>query len=467
MRRSQRLVLSLLCLVSCFVVVNLAPFIAQTDVPQAIFEPPVSHTEDTRLPKITESPTVGLETSELKPIDPSRIPQCKVLGLKFVDFLTSYLANHTQMPNRLIYNCESNVRGRMCGGMGDRFRGIITTFYLALVTGRRFQIYHPVPVPLQEALKPNLFDWTVPDADRDAFKHIPVDTRLMKLKLHKQFVVWLSKSDGIDLRLQSNSFNIDPYLLRVPKYRDLLSQRLGFGDRCNITCYFGCLHAVLFQPSAELSRKIDVVWKFAEERAGKAIRGKPFIAAQIRIGGSWAAGLRVKEPFRTHPSTLPHYFSVIDELRRGNFSPQLHGAPVFVSSDAERLMWEAGKQFGNASVFFVPGDAYQHTDTLNLGDMLPGKHAKLKSDVVRDAYFNTLVSHHFISESSHVVMAQSGFGDTAFWRSRRSASAIFVDMNNNRIAWQHHLEYDDGPNSVVASQNRIIDTRDAPKPFYR
>jgi hypothetical protein len=43
----------------------------------------------------------------------------------------------------LLYRCNG-----FCGGLGDRVRGVLTTFYMALVTGRCFgtQWEHPVPI---------------------------------------------------------------------------------------------------------------------------------------------------------------------------------------------------------------------------------------------------------------------------------------------------------------------------------
>ena len=68
---------------------------------------------------------------------------------------------------RLIYNCESNRMGRFCGGMGDRFRGMVSAFYLSLLSNRRFELFHPVAVPLQRYLRPHLLNW-IPTGCSDA-----------------------------------------------------------------------------------------------------------------------------------------------------------------------------------------------------------------------------------------------------------------------------------------------------------
>jgi hypothetical protein len=124
-------------------------------------------------------------------------------------------------------------------------------------------------------------------------------------------------------------------------------------------------------------------------------------------------------------------------------------------------------RFGDDRIRFVEGDAFQHTDTLNLGEVKPEKFEKYDPLVIRRSYMLTLLNHLTLSRSSHMVMAQSGFGDTAFWKSRSSASCIFVDMTNNRYAWQHHLAYSaQNGSSAVAMKSRVIDITKPPTRFY-
>lgn len=390
----------------------------------------------------------------------SQLAKCKPLGHQFHSFIDSYVAGLSEDQPRLMYNCESHRMGRFCGGMGDRFRGIISTFLIALVTGRRFQIYHPHPAPLESALRPHLFNW-VPSDGPDLDKVLQVDTSLMRLKNHKSFFKWLATvSDNTSLRLQSNSFGIDPYLHSIPRFRTMMVEKAGLSSACNLTCYYGCLFDVLFSPTDRLQTGAERILSLSSQTSTR-----PYIGVQIRMGGSWAPGLVIKEPFRTPPSALPHFFSLVDELRNSDLFPQLKGCPLFVSSDSAKVIELFQKRYGNESVMFVP-DAYNHTDTLRLGEAKPQKWKKLPEHEVNNAYFNTILAHYILGGAAHMVMAQSGFGDTAFWRSRTAASAIFVDMNNNRFAWQHALKYPPGAKSVVAWNNRIIDIESKPKMFY-
>src|SRR5665213_790230 len=54
----------------------------------------------------------------------------------------------------LIYHCR-----RLCGGIADRLKGVLTVFYAALITRRVFIVDMPWPVSLTTILSPNRIDW--------------------------------------------------------------------------------------------------------------------------------------------------------------------------------------------------------------------------------------------------------------------------------------------------------------------
>merc|ERR1712232_1519607 len=58
----------------------------------------------------------------------------------------------------LVYSCQPFAQ---CGGHGDRLNGIITAFFLAVLTQRLFLIDYESPLPLQMVLTPHLIDWRV------------------------------------------------------------------------------------------------------------------------------------------------------------------------------------------------------------------------------------------------------------------------------------------------------------------
>merc|ERR1719486_506490 len=68
--------------------------------------------------------------------------------------------NANQSARALILACFPSSP---CGGHADRWKGILVTFLLALLTDRAFFVYSPDPVPLEFFLQPSTkHDWRVP-----------------------------------------------------------------------------------------------------------------------------------------------------------------------------------------------------------------------------------------------------------------------------------------------------------------
>jgi hypothetical protein len=507
------------------------------------------------------------------------IPQCRVLGPKLNAYLASYIdryyfyssENQRKSHSTLTYSCESNKKGHFCGGMGDRFRGMISTLYLALLTNRSFSLYHPRPVPIQLHLNPNLINFIpfvsspresqrkktvfggarapveLDEVEREVTS-VPVDLQLMSLKKHRKYVQYLASAAGRakkDIRIQCNSFGVDPFVHAVPELGRVKSVEMGLKKDCNISCYFGCLYHVLFRPSTTLSAlaestldgisAVEAVTQIRARKGGmleKEVERSPknkvtrsfLIAMQVRVGGPWASRLAIPEPFRTPPAAVPHFFALVEEalnllsavLPTSDEDPSasLTGAVrdasraaakalalfprahrlaegpsgtslskddlprvlLFVSSDAPLFVNKTREAFSvvvkkvhpflHLEVRWVDGDSFTHTDSGDLSAIRPDKFTAVPSAVKETQYLLTLLNHFLISRADHVVMAQSGFGDTAFWASRSSASCIFVDMTNLRWAWQHHLGYPDEAGSATAVQSRILDLSASPSRFY-
>ncbi|KAH9598962.1 hypothetical protein LSM04_004577 [Trypanosoma melophagium] len=464
------------------------------------------------------------------------IPQCRALGKPFLDYLHKYLIMHYYTPfkndnaARLIYSCESHKRRHLCGGMGDRFRGIITAFWLALLSRRRFELYHPTPVPLQKFMPPYLVNYIptlrnnisrgqgiIPDEHspkkyRESLSTLittaPINFRLMRIERHKAYILqqknanswkserpvygsnewWLPRYVVQDIRVQSNSAGIDGYLYKDQELYEIKKRILGL-EWCNISCYYGCLSHILFQPDDRVwGAAVQVLRESKDETflaslsSGKKVKAGgvlPFVSLQVRMGGSWASGLHVPESVRTFPWSLPYFFAMTREVvsgeawrRRPDLFPSnyqlrdtfLHNNSVvlFVSSDSSRFVEEAKRLLGDnhsVRVLSISGDSFQHTDTLNLADVRGQKSDQVEEDARTRAYFLTLLNHYLLSIASHSIMSQSGFGDTAFWRSRQVASAIFIEVQRQE-AWQHHLRYRDINNNTIegSGDNSDINT---------
>jgi len=80
---------------------------------------------------------------------------CRAHLDRYSQFHRSALNGHLKDVSYIVYTCTSNG----CAGLGDRLIGIITAFYVALLTQRVFLIDSSHPVDLDQVLSPNKIDW--------------------------------------------------------------------------------------------------------------------------------------------------------------------------------------------------------------------------------------------------------------------------------------------------------------------
>lgn len=74
----------------------------------------------------------------------------------YKEYHADQLRNHLDTARFLVYSCSE---GDSCGGIGDRLRGIITCFYLAVATDRVFLIHNPSPIDLGIMFDTSMIDW--------------------------------------------------------------------------------------------------------------------------------------------------------------------------------------------------------------------------------------------------------------------------------------------------------------------
>ena len=371
-----------------------------------------------------------------KTLEADGLPETCKMNDKFAEFVKKYLQSQGPARKDFIYSCEPNKK-RFCGGTGDRLRGITTSLFLAMATNRNFRIFSPFPAEYTEFYDKAYVDWGISYQEADKTH---VDSSLMHINKIRKYVTHLSKTAD-NVRVQSNAYDVTHDALSVPTLRRSIEQEMGLRN-CNLSCYYGCMFDLLFTPNEGAKKAI-------QETVGSRTK---FIGMQVRVSGKWAVGLQVPEKWRTHPQSFHLFWEALDELFK---NPQYSGAGLFVTTDAPKFLELVSQRYKD-KVFYTPGEQFNHTDSSELHALKPDKFKIGDSKRVKIEKFKlTLLNHYILGMGDAMVMAQSGFGDTAFWRTKKSATCLFVDIGNYRHVWRHSLVYTTPDTSVSKVRNHI------------
>lgn len=179
----------------------------------------------------------------------------------------------------LIFSCQWS-----CGGLGDRLRGIVSTYFLALVLGRRFMMEITNPCNMTKFLQPNHYNWLIrtstTSVKRSTLKVPGVDrTELIKTFQDTPFYKNWSHSDDVEF-----SPNIDyvtplfsnPWLNKSDILRTILKEMSL--KEANLNTLFSLLYETLFQPTEEMTKIIGELFKTLGPRKNH------LVCLYIRVG---------------------------------------------------------------------------------------------------------------------------------------------------------------------------------------
>eukprot|EP00899_Mesostigma_viride_P015946 jgi/Mesvir1/24352/Mv11028-RA.1 len=283
------------------------------------------------------------------------------------DFLRTYARFHRQSLLQLVSGAPSTpssppvkfliftcLPGR-CGGFGDRFKGIASALYLALVTRRVLLIQHP-QFPLTDSLLPHGIDWDTPalclpthgqtnttmntthpgaDPSQPAFdpsQHAVIHALEPPPRYYVDGVYWFlggvfdgerlvreclaSPARYIYLLLNSAAWNA---ILEAPAAAAAMAKQQVHGPRLAWAWHF------LFRQSDELTRQIAAM----RAELGIPGDGTPWVAVHLRVGQ--ATG------------------EFVDQRRTSLFCDIDHAARAFATCAARIAQLVTGRQPGTGT----------------------------------------------------------------------------------------------------------------------
>ncbi|XP_060607954.1 uncharacterized protein LOC132760075 [Ruditapes philippinarum] len=282
----------------------------------------------------------------------------------------------------LVYKCDSSM---LCGGWGDRQKGIVSTFLMAILTNRVFVIDMDKPCKLDNILLPNIYDWSL------CYNFVKT--------VSKRNIIQLSYTDNlvkVKETLQSSDFNrtwpkqvvaltVNSYAIDEVRKHKLAKTRLKW--LLNITNE-KAIHLVLhtlFKPGEKILND-------ASEFYDKHVQGKQLICSHIRMGRnpSIPSDAILKVSNETMLFQFLKYFE--EEVQNA----------IYVATDSKEIKQLARK---NIKSYININRTIVHVDRL-------GKFKDIKSESCQG--FATAILEQFILSLCDILLiTKSGFGTMA------------------------------------------------------
>ena len=299
----------------------------------------------------------------------------------------------------LVYVCDAES---LCGGWGDRQRGIMSTYFLSRLVGRQMKIIMPTPCDLINFYIPNRVPWVLTHSELDAFSNVSINAFAARSRsmigkklvdqdlneLYPQQVIYLKTNQDYYWRLQKNPF-----------YRDVIRSWTGLADKKS---RFQWAWKDLMRPSPRLLAQLE------------RVLGSEFLVRRKRLGPN--KGYRVQSMnnlanntlicahvrFGKNPSfpndTERRLFSLADLPALFNFMlsrDSFKNARFYLASDYQ-LIKDKAEEFFSGKLLNI-GLTVMHIDRQRAGDN------------ACDGFESALIDQQILSLCDVLVVSRSGF----------------------------------------------------------
>ena len=269
----------------------------------------------------------------------------------------------------LIYQCAG-----MCGGLGDRFRGMVNSFLLALITGRKFGIDHTSPCPLQNFLRPNKYDWIIDKQKLDKAGSSKTHHLIDHQTLPSPNMTSYLKEDVVYLRMNGD------ITLRLMEQVDF-PNRIPWLTKFTVSDLFESVLSYLFILTQSLQKGLD---KFRNEH----VKGNKTVCVHYRAG---------KNP--TIPNDAPRWGDkYLNEVWNFLSKYNKSGHVIYIASDSEQVKLTGRSKFPER-VIDLKGKI-THVD-------------RSQDDKECNGFKTAIMEHHFLQRCDVALFTPSGYGRTA------------------------------------------------------
>ena len=352
------------------------------------------------------------------------------------EWQSRYRALHQEIINNkreakfLVYFCDLPFGA--CFGYGDRIRGLISLFYLAILTDRAFLIHWKAPKSLERFLTPKNINWTFPIPRLGTRKHFwrkihgqrkkdldgwqtKNSSAVVNLVKRENFKVFFDKPVEIvtsNVYFAEGAMQENKYLMQRAREMEISPLLPGSRRYANI----GCAFDVLFDTPPHLQNALRNTRKKLRENSTFVI------GIHIRLGDKQFG----RNNTRVSESDFPKYFLCAEKVERKLFN--LDGrkqARWFLATDSLLVKDYARKHF--AEKVITEKNKPEHLDFFKDGE-------KPLSD---EGMMGLLHDHFMLAESDFLVLSRSSFSWTAAGVGKHSSKTYTFGENCSLKSKEH------------------------------
>ena len=292
----------------------------------------------------------------------------------------------------MIYSCASSRS--LCGGWGDRIRGLYSVYMLSILQKRTFGIEITKPCTIEEVYRPNMLDWRVPlnaFYGKQVGRTVYLDKRAPP---HTVEDILARVPDNDTVRVTFNQDYIDTFRYHKSGYEAFaFLKHLAYSDIRKII-YYG-----LFKHTDPFTEELN---QFFDEKVGD----HKLISVHIRIGDP---GGRVR--YREEDLDIIWDF-LLQYRNKSNYK-------IFVASDRQYLKDHARNLFGDQFVGF--NEEIIHTD-----------HIRYRNETACRGHRFSLLEFAILARSDASLLTRSGFGIEAAYL-RPTPDNLYCYIQNRGI----------------------------------
>ena len=289
--------------------------------------------------------------------------------------------NGDRSVKAVVWKCRGS-----CGGLGDRQRGILTSFVLALVLERAFLIDSEEPVPLRHYfhLADPTLHWVFDESLLTGRSSVTEEFMNSDPPQGHYSTANLSYYDNYDYIIQSNNFWQPFHVLHNPAVSNSVELFRQYDEHV----LAGCVLNYLLVPARDIQDQLRRVRSSVSASQGR------LLAVQLRTGDS----------ISKNGTVLREYIAMFCDCVRKIQMSRVTRMSVFLTTDSSEAAAMFQAEFPDAIVF--AGEIF---------------HVDIGKPQSPDAAFRKLVlDHMMISHADHLLISRSGFAEYAALRGFKS-----------------------------------------------